>query len=388
MKTYNYMNTKIITLFAALSLWMMACSPKTTQEVETIVFDYSSETPLYQYDRIESISLTPLQTDDNCLIGNEPVLRFASDNLFILHQRWSPTERIDRFNTQGQHLNQIGRRGRGPGEISFAISDWFFYGDNMIGLRGFFRKNILLFDFAGNFVREAHVNAPTPAGVRGPVFITHLHGSDFLAVMPALTDSTLLVRVSETGAEAGPMLKSKKTYPIDMEIFPPFFQTNGRLYYSTIHDNAVYKVAQDTVSLAFLTYPGKYAIPQDFYNNPNYDAFESLIQNGIVAIYNFLESNDYYIIQLIVKQLEFEGLIWGIKHKREKEWFWGKMETWELGAFEYTSAAITEDNRLLILIPPYSLEKHLPFMKNVLNPQVASSIKEDDNPVLVELRLK
>ncbi|MCL2738533.1 MAG: 6-bladed beta-propeller [Bacteroidales bacterium] len=385
------MNTKIITLFAALSLWMIACSPKTTQEVETIVFDYSSETPLYQYDRVESISLTPLQTDDNCLIGNEPMLRFAGDNLFILHGQYTHLERIDRFNTQGKFLNQIGRRGRGPGEISFTISDWFFCGDNMIGLRGFFDKNILLYDFAGNFVREIHLNTPsTRFGGGGPAFMAHLHGSDFLALMPAQTDSARLIRLSEHGEEAKSMLRSDKTFTVDLDALShPFFQTNGKLYYSSIHDHAIYKAEQDTVSLAFLTHPGKYAIPPDFYNSPSYRALEGLFhQNGIVAVYNFMESSDYYVIQLVVMQETFEGLVWGIKHKREKEWFWSRMETWEPGARGYSLSGITEDNRLLILVPPYTLKGQLPLMKNVLNPQVAASIKEDDNPVLVELRLK
>ena len=380
------MNNINIALFAALSV--VACTPKATQEIGTIVFDYSGTAPVYQYDRVESISIIPLQTDKNCLIGEMPELRVAGDNLFILHGRFSDLEQIDRFNTQGEHLNQIGRRGRGPGEISSAASDWFLYGDKMIGLRGFFSKNILLYDFAGNFVREIQLNTPMSQG-RAPTFIMHLQGSDFLALMPAQTDSSRIVRLPETGAAPISMHKSEKTYSVEVEFLPPFFQTNGKLYYSTIHENAIYKAGQDSLTLTFLTNPGKYAIPQDFYNKANWRAFESLIRdNGVVVIYNFDESKNYYIMQLLVMKEEFEGLIWGIKHKQEKEWFWSKMDTWPIGTREYSAAEITEDNRLLMLLTPYSLKKQLPIMKNLLNPHVADSLKDDDNPVLVEIKLR
>ena len=382
------MNSKITPLFAALLLLIMACSPK-TQEVETIVFDYSSETSLYQYDRIESITLAPLQTDDNCLIGESPQLQFAGDNLFILHGQYLPSERIDRFNTQGQFLNQVGRKGRGPGEVAFSVSNWFFYGDDMIGLRGFFSKDIMLYDFAGNFVREINLNAPAYHGLRGPSFMVYGQDSSFLAVMPAFADSSRIIRVSEIGVELKSMHKSKKTFPIDFELCSPLFQTNGKLYYGTIQENAIYKAERDTVALAFLTHPGKYAFSSDFFNNPSWEAFESQIrQNGVAFVFNFLEGRDYYVIQLVVFREEVEGLVFGIKHKREKEWFWSKMETWPSGTREYSAAGITEDNRLLILLPPYALKEQLPLMKKVLNPQIADSLNDDDNPVLVELRLK
>ena len=378
------MNNKPIMLFAVLSMLTMACNTE-MQEIETIVFDYSSNTPVYQYDRVENISLIPLQTDENYLIGEMPELKIAGDNLFILHGRYSPSGRIDRFTINGQHLNQVGRHGRGPGELNLqALSDWFFCGDNMIGLREYFSENILLYNFSGNFKRKTHLNTPKVDGF-GPSYMIHWQNSHFLALMPAQADSSFLISLSESETDVRTMLNSKKTYPFDLELFPPFFQSNDKLYFRTIHENAIYKAEQDTVILAFLTNPGKYAIPSAFY-----DKFsdELLIQNGAALVYNFLESKDYYVIQLIVKQLEFEGLVWGIKYKQEKEWFWSKMETWELGAFEYASAGLTEDNRLLMLIPPYSLKEQLPLMKNLLNPQIADSLKEDDNPVLVEIRLR
>jgi len=357
---------------------LMACSPKTAGKVETIVFDYSSTTSVYQYDRIEGISLIPLQTNDHCLIGESPELLHVGNNVFVKHG--ASAHRIDRFSIQGQYLNRIGRDGRGPGEISGFISSCFLYEEDMIGVHVYSRNCILLYDFAGDFVREVCYEPSA--------FMVHGQGSNFWALMPPQTNSARLICLSETGAIKNTMLESKKTYMASADLWRPFFPTNGKLYIGMPYENALYITERDTIRPAFFIDAGKYAIPPDFYNNP-LSAWTALLQNGYASVYNFLESNDYYALQIVV-QGAHEGMIWGIKHKQEKEWFWSKMEILQSGPLgsEYHIAAITEDNRLLILIPPYSLEKHLPFMKHVLNPQVAASVKEDDNPVLVEVRLR
>jgi len=86
---------------------------------------------------------------------------------------------------------------------------------------------------------------------------------------------------------------------------------------------------------------GKYVIPRDFYSDP-LGAWGALLQKGYAAVLNFLESNDYYVLQIVVQGAS-EGMIWGIRHKQEKEWFWSS---------------------------------------------VVGSLKDDDNPVLVEVMLK
>ena len=370
------MNHKITTLFAGLSLLIFACSPKSTPEVETIILDYSGKTSVYQYDRIESIGLIPLQTDNTCMIGASPTPKIVDDNLIIMHG--DNYLRIDRYNTHGAHLNQIGRIGRGPGEFVGLISDCFLYDHNMIGVHVYGKNSILLYDFNGDFVREVLYD-PT-------AFLVHGQGSNFWALMPPKTDSPRLICLSETGEEISSMLLSKKTYPAPADLWWPFHLTNGTLYIGMPYDNAIYKAEQDKISTAFLIDAGKYRIPDEFYNDP-FKVFASLNQNGYAAVYNFLESTDYYVIQIVVRG-ETESLIWGIKFKQEEAWFWSKIENYASDALEYPKAELTDDNRLMFLIPPPELREQLPFMKNVYNQQVVSSLDDNDNPVLVELRLK
>ena len=364
---------KILPIVAILSI--ISCSPK-NEDIETIILNYSGDKSVYQYDRIETISLTPLQTDDNCLIGESPMIQITGDNLFIQH---GSSQRIDRFNTHGAYLNQIGRIGRGPGEMNGAMSDWFLYDSNLIGVRFYGKKSFMLYDFAGDFVRDVSFDAPA--------FLAHGHESNFWLLMSSEAGSPRLISLSETGEKRKNLLLSEKTDIASAVLWWVFHQNNGKLYIGMPYNKAIYKAEQDTVALAFLIDAGKHDIPRDFYDDP-YAAWEALNQKGYVTLYNFLESNDYYVIQVDIRGEEREDFLWGIKHKQEKEWFWSKMEAFTSEATEYPKAKLTEDNRLVLLIPPYVLKEQLPLMKNVANPQIVASLNGEDNPVLVEIKLK
>lgn len=374
------MKKKIITFLVALPI--IACHHK-TQEVKTIVVDYSGKTSVFQYNRIQSISLIPLQTDDNCLIGEDPIPRIMGNNLFIRHGPANgpvTTMRIDRFTMQGVYLNQIARSGRGPGEFSGLMSDWFFYGEDMIGIHTYGRNFVLLYDFIGNFVHKVDYNLNA--------FNIHAQGTNFWALMPPQTDSARLIYLSENGSIIKTMMKSEKTYPASSDLWWTFHQTNDHLYIGMPYDNTIYTFEKDTVRATFTIDAGQYTIPLDFYDNP-FEAFGPLMKKGIATVYNFKESKNYYVLQIVIVYEDFEDMIWGIKYKEEKEWFWSKIERWPfMESPEYPKAELTEDNKLFILIDPYALKEQLLLMNNILNPQITDTLNENDNPVLVEIRLK
>jgi len=359
---------------------LFSCASKSpiTDDVKIIECEYSSSTPLYQCEWIESISFTPLQ--NSSLIGAESELRILENNLFVKHGPYTSTH-IDRFSIRGEYLNRIGRDGRGPGEIPGFVSDWFVYTDSLIGVNAYGYPSILLYDFDGNFVRD--VSHPSNA------FMVHSDGAHFWALMPPVTDSATLICLSETGKELKSMLRSEKTYPVAANLWRPFFKTNGKLYIGMPYHNTIFLAQKDTVTPAFIIEAGKYTIPPEYYDDP-FVAFWPLKQRGYASVYNFLESNDYFVIQVVIRQDEFEGMVWGIKNKSTDKWFWSNMERWPSiqETFEYKTADITEDNRLMILIHPDELKELLPFMKNPLKPQIVALLDENDNPVLVEIRLK
>jgi len=216
----------------------------------------------------------------------------------------------------------------------------------------------------------------------------HACDNHFWALIPPEADSARLICLSETGVELKALLKSKKTYPISAELWRAFFKTNRKLYIGMPYDNTVYLVKNDSICSAFHVDAGRYAIPQDFYNDP-FETFSRLLQKGYASVYNFLESRDFIVLQISIIQEDFEGVLWGIKNKQAKKWFWSQMQTWPTNQqiSEFTASYITDDNRLMILVYPHDLKEHLPFMKKTLNVEIVSTVNEHDNPILMEIRL-
>jgi len=368
------MKKRNTTLITAILLFY-ACETK-INEVETIVCDFSSPTHLFQCEWIENITFTSLDTA--CLIGAESELLLAGDNLFVKHGPYYDI-RIDRFHTKGTYLNQIGQHGRGPGEYG-DLSDWFLHDNNLIGIHGYGTKKILLYKLSGSLEREVNyeVNA----------FMVHSDGNHFWALKPPFADSLRLVYLSESGSTLKSMHKSEKTYPVSADLWRPFFRTNNKLYIGMPYNNTLFLSKNDTVIPSFMIDAGKYAIPQEFYNDP-FEVYETIMQDGYAFVYNFLESNDYLVLQMLIQQNDFCGMVWGVKNKKINHWFWSKMEIWPPGRNnEFYAADITTDNRLVVLIYPDELKKQRPLMKNVINSNVLDYLNEDDNPVLVEIRFK
>ena len=185
------------------------------------------------------------------------------------------------------------------------------------------------------------------------------------------------------------MIKSKKSYSPSADLWRPFHKTHGKLYIGIPYDNTIYVVKNDTISPAYQIDAGGYSIPKEFYDNTREVWLQLMQKDGYAALFNFLESDNYLVLQMALRQSEFENMVWGIKNKRANKWFWSKKETWQYGvSHEYKVAEITADNRLMILMDPYELKELLPQMKNVLNPHVLNILHDDDNSVLVEIKLK
>ena len=73
------------------------------------------------------IQYIPLQTTDNSLMGVVRRIRVTDKNLYI-----STVDQVFCFNKDGQYLNKLNKRGRGPGEYSNLFDFDISYDDNYI----------------------------------------------------------------------------------------------------------------------------------------------------------------------------------------------------------------------------------------------------------------
>ena len=122
------------------------------------VIDVSSSSENYQTaycsDLFTSLELIPLETKDNCLIAENPII-LANDRLIFIASSIgtnfiSQRKNIHVFNYTVKFLNQIGSIGQGPGEF-YGVQDLFLnHEQQTFFVAGLFK--IFEYEFTGKFI--------------------------------------------------------------------------------------------------------------------------------------------------------------------------------------------------------------------------------------------
>lgn len=99
---------------------------------------------------LEHFDIIPLETSDDCLIGEIFTIKKRNGRYYIQHTN---QRRLDVFDENGKHLNTIGRIGNGPGEYA-AICDYEADGKNIYLLSP---KKMMFYDINGNFQKEISI---------------------------------------------------------------------------------------------------------------------------------------------------------------------------------------------------------------------------------------
>ena len=133
--------------------------------------DYPME-PMSLQEVFGGMEYVALETTPECLIEGIENPAVTDNDIFVLTRRKS----LFRFGRDGKFLNQIGREGRGPGEYLSATSFCVNNRTREVFIYDVLGKNMLVYDFDGRHKRTL----PMPR-------------STIIEDMVAITDSTLLV---------------------------------------------------------------------------------------------------------------------------------------------------------------------------------------------------
>lgn len=122
-------------------------------KLESIEINSKSVAELRLSDITQDVNLIALETNEFCLLGGIKNVQLFGGDLFVLDY----TEpKIARFDQQGSFKNQVGRKGKGPGEypgiISFSIDENL----NRVLLSNYL--NIMCYDLNGNFLGKIKHN--------------------------------------------------------------------------------------------------------------------------------------------------------------------------------------------------------------------------------------
>lgn len=145
-----------------ISLFTMSCSKNNRTQGENEIFvDFKSDKPmvvkgpedLFNYsDYIDSVAYVPLETTDDCLMGDVRDILFVNNKIFLRDRNT-----IFIFSRDGKFISKVSKLGRGHGEYS-NLGYWDVNPTNdEISVYSGGNKMVFVYSIQGDFLRSAEI---------------------------------------------------------------------------------------------------------------------------------------------------------------------------------------------------------------------------------------
>ena len=136
--------------YIALIMLLVACGSNPTDSSQGNIYNINpeKESPIEDFIS-EYVGHVALETTDKSLIGTPSIIKISGNDIYI----YSYDEGVMRFDVRtGKFLNQIGRKGRGPGEYvhlaDFDIYDGKLYAYSMLD------RKLNVYSIDGSFIEQ------------------------------------------------------------------------------------------------------------------------------------------------------------------------------------------------------------------------------------------
>jgi hypothetical protein len=145
----NLIDMKRFKIFLSMLVIIYSCNPRENNELLIIDIAKSSETELSISDLAEGITYIPLQSE---FLFKNPFSIIATKENFILSTYPS---NILAFTRNGKFINEIGKVGKGPGEYLFPKHLTYDQSEGLLYI--YDNKRILQYDLSGKFRNEINL---------------------------------------------------------------------------------------------------------------------------------------------------------------------------------------------------------------------------------------
>ncbi len=369
----------LLIIVSSLGLLLWGCRERTshnsnimTPSVEFV--DERSYTPFA--DAITSVELIPIETDDQHLLGDNVYL-YLSPNGFLLADKQNA--KLNRYSIDGKFLNTVGRRGNGPGEYR-GISDIQVLGDQIHVYDDPERE--LVFSLDGELLE----NNKQDLG-----FHSFRTSSGILSYYGygAKKGYRVIYQREKDGKEFGFLESDSKllALTLDNDVFAP--SADGGVVFVDSYSPTIYKFYNEEVTPYLSFNLGRYSIKESFFTAG--DAFlaaEELFASNYGIIIGYSESNEYKIVQLMLKDQSKDRsrLEYGLYNG--KKWLWFSfsdlVEESMTGSLCFLCDGILYG---LFTIEELNCMKDL-FREKIINNELNSIAEDDDGYVLAKIRIK
>ena len=150
---------------ACLAFLVISCGHPAVSSDDSRVIDVATamakQTTLKASEYFSEIGYIPLETNDECLIGRDPKIRFAGENILITSSTSSYSQAM-LFDANGKFIRHIGYRGNDP-EGYNSVRCFVDDSRELIYFEGF-GSNLVCYGFDGKFTGRIPTHGPSGMG--------------------------------------------------------------------------------------------------------------------------------------------------------------------------------------------------------------------------------
>ena len=319
---------------------------------------------------VSSIELVPLEMDEAHLLGSRLDLALLDDGYLLVDKQQTS---VFRYSAEGRFLNEIGRRGNGPGEYNDIGNVQVL--DGKVHL--FSHPDSELIFSPDGAVLSQRENVPVGFGVfRTDAGLLTSYGYS------GQKEHRVVFAEDGTGAETGFLPLDARLLALDSEhVFSAL--PGGGVSVLDSYSPTVY-VFEDGALRPYLDFDfGKYAIAPDFYRSQDaFKAAEMLMAGDYAVIWRYLEGARHKLVQVNVS----DGCAWfGLSDG--KDWAWFSLSGYELE--NMAPFCCFRGDVLFGLFAPVDVRKLAAELKGkIANPGVLDGLDDADNPVIAKIRFR
>ncbi len=332
--------------------------------------------------------------DSTIKISNITNIKFADDFFLI----GTGGEGLLMYNKTGRYINSIGRIGNGPGEYQYALHFDIDTVHKRIYLLSL--KKILVYNFSGRFTKSISLSNDEPSSDIA-FFNHHLFLFDEINYGRARYN---WIEMDTLGNVCSSKLNSIPTFHTTLFFSAPIFRNSRSLYYWNHYNDTIFQINANSIDFKYLFSPGDFRFAPKCYHilESNFPSFIPI---------RFVESSKYLffyysfkdkLCNAVLDKLSSNFFLVNESRDIEKRWagpgiindidggipfspytsYSENGDSYIIGwsfAYEFKSWASSENFKKST---PKYLKKKKEFEK------LANSLSENDNPVLMLIKLK
>jgi hypothetical protein len=292
---FRILKNRIVVVFIYLIGITNGCRSENYEENNIVEIDKLKYTDtLFYSDIFEDYYVIPLETNEDCLIGEIKSIRFSNDKIIILDSRVSKS--IFVFDQKGNFIRKIGCLGKGPGEFIQPHSISVNKEKEELAIYDAMLNKIQLYSLSGEFIKSITLNRST-ACASIEIFDNAIYLSNRLDGV----SKYLLQAIDFDGKEVGKWLRNyykKKS----QNVYSPttiFFQTANGLMYRSWFMNDIFKIDNNTIesTLSLKVKNDKSVIKRN--NMSDIQLIEDLHEDKPIKIASYAGTNKISIIDYI-----------------------------------------------------------------------------------------